>query len=694
MPEETRLALRVAEQKAQAARREAEALEAGAGLAPSAVPALAPDEARRRTLSLDARRQRLALNRADLLRLYLNWQGRHGATIKAKEEFLLAYRGGVWPEVLAALGPKISWKTLERWKLIQERAESVLALADKRGLAHRGRSMLTDAHREVLLGLAMDPKAPAISSVVREARAIFKGRGLPEPSEATLRRYLDAYMSQCFDDWTFMREGKKAWNDNCALAVQRDWTLVDVGEVVIADGHVLNFETINPATGKPCRMTLLLWLDGRSNYPVGWEVMATENTQCIASAFRRACIALGKIPKVAYLDNGKAFRSRFFQGSRDFRQAGLTGLFEDLGVQVVHAWPYHGQSKPVERFFRTLGELETWVPSYTGNCIAAKPPRMNRGETLHRQLYEAMGGRPLTLEETHRTLAFFFDKYADRPSRARHLKGRTPREVFEAGTGPGVDLARLDLLMLAKEVKTITKQGVSLRGEQYFHPHLTGRRHPALLRYDPQNQDFVLVYDLDGTFICEAERLGLNAMHPVAEHLGNESQKRSLREALSFKREQEKLASARALEMLEAVVMPETRRRLESVEVRAESAPDRREGEAAAPLRMDTKPAPQPVLMSEEERVRLEALQERVRKEMAAEPAYIPAKKLRTRTELERYEYLFNVSVRDGIPLADEDRAWVDYYEATQEFRKYFSGRFEQLRELYAHQASMRATAR
>ena len=78
-------------------------------------------------------------------------------------------------------------------------------------------------------------------------------------------------MEECFDEWTLFREGKKAWNDKCAISLLRDWNLVGVGDVVIADGHTLNFETLNPATGKPTRMTIVLFYDGASNCPLGWE---------------------------------------------------------------------------------------------------------------------------------------------------------------------------------------------------------------------------------------------------------------------------------------------------------------------------------------------------------------------------------------------------------------------------------------
>lgn len=459
MPEATQRALQMAEER-RAIEEEAAHKAALPMIASSHVPSLA------RQAILDDKRRYKALAKADLLGLYLDWQTKHGSTIRQKQAFILAYQGGAWGKLLAELGPRVSWKSLERWKLEQKDSGGVLALADKRGLAHRGKSMLTERHQTIILGQILDGDRQ-ISICVRVIQERCKAENLTVPSDDTIRRWVANYSKTCSSDWTLWRNGEKAWNDRCAISILRDWSLAEVGDVVIADGHTLNFESIDPDTGKAKRMTLLLFFDGASRYPLGWEVMATENVACISSAFRRSCIRLGKFPRVVYLDNSKAFWARFFDGCKDFEQAGFLGLYRDLGCEVIHAWPYHGQSKPVERFFGTMHELEELTPSYTGWDIAHKPARLHRNEKLHRRLHEKLGRRPLTLEETYEWLAYWFEVYASRPQATTHLRGRTPGEVFEAGRGPGVDMERLTLLMLQKEVRTISKDGIRLDGRLF-----------------------------------------------------------------------------------------------------------------------------------------------------------------------------------------------------------------------------------
>lgn len=100
MPEETQLAIRAAEEK-QALGEEKSLPQKQ--LSSVTTPAI-----------LDDKKRYKALARADLLRQYLVWQRKNGATKAQKAAFVEAYRAGVWPKLLEEIGP-VSWQTLERW---------------------------------------------------------------------------------------------------------------------------------------------------------------------------------------------------------------------------------------------------------------------------------------------------------------------------------------------------------------------------------------------------------------------------------------------------------------------------------------------------------------------------------------------------------------------------------------------------
>ncbi|MDD2966749.1 MAG: Mu transposase C-terminal domain-containing protein [Desulfovibrionaceae bacterium] len=661
---------------------EAQAQAALPALSSAAAPVLVAKPASVLQAILDDRRRYKALARADLVRLYLKWQREHGAAQAQKVMFITAYEGGAWPELKAEVGT-VSWKTLERWKLEQERADSVLVLADKRGIAHKGKTALTDRHRMLILSYILNPNAPQVAQVARKIQARCTAEQIFIPSEATIRRWVKAYSAQCFAAYTFWRKGKKAWNDECAISILRDWDLVGVGDVVFADGHTLNFETIDPETGKPKRMTLLLFFDGASGHPLGWEIMASENVSCISAAFRRTCLLLGKFPTVVYIDNGRAFRAKFFEGCANFEEAGFCGLYKSLGCEVIHAWPYHGQTKTVERFFKTMHDLEMFIPSYTGYDIGHKPPRLHRGETLHRKLYEKMGGRPLTLEETHKAVVMWFCEYVQRPQWRTHLKGRTPAEMFEEGRGSGLtpeQTARLDLCMMQKEIRTITKDGISLHGRLFWAAELSNRRHPVLVRYDELlSPDVVKVYTLDGVYVCDAlDRLHHKiaaGIHPVARILGTAEQQEDLQRALELKKSLEKRDSATLRALSDTVILPETKARYAAIEHGTATT-------AAAPR------VEKPAIATAADIAAIEKAKEQARaaREAAERPSYTPSMLKRWRDELERYDYLFKTKYEQGIELVLEDEAWMEALEQTPNYQRNMKRRYDQFLELYAFQ--------
>lgn len=616
--------------------------------------------------SVNKKQKTKALAKVDLIALYSDWVDKagHGDKGAARAEFISAYKGGAWPALLESLGPKVSWKSIERWKVALRRTKTAVSLVDSRGAGNATRAVMTDDHVELLLRRVLQPNSPSLEGAIRKAASAMRARGLEVPSSNTMRRFLKRWKETNFGTWVYTREGKKAWNDKAAFFIERDYDKISVGDILVADGHVLNFQTTNPETGKAQRMELIMWYDMASNCPLGWEIMPTENTQSIASAFRRAVINLGKYPRIAYLDNGRAFRAKYFNGV-DFRNTGIGGLFQELGIHTIFAWPYHGQSKTVERFFGTLHELEEWVPSYVGRSIGTKPPRMNRGENMHRKAWDAAGGRPLTLEETHLAVAQWIDDYINRPQRG-HMNGRCPAEMFLAGRGPGVDEDKLRHLMMAKEIRKVTRDGIRLMGHRFYAPELYSRTHAVEIRYDLHDLERILVYSQDGQkLICEASRVG--RVHPAADLLGNIEDRTALRQQLALKKAQEKDASSIARGVLEDA-MADQNKRMRQLEGNKQ--------ELSAPV--DNTPLPQSKVLS------IEKARNEARRERETAPAYVPpAEKADITTELEKYEYLFDIAYRQGIPLREADREWMEYYESTEEFQTTASDRFSLLRKRY-----------
>jgi putative transposase len=527
-------------------------------------------------------------------------------------------------------------------------------LAPKYGSSWKKRSINQD-QAQVILSIIRSPYQPKKKSeIIRISKAIMDQKGVQDGlSNSTYRRWIDDWISHNYDQWIWWREGDKGLNDKCSYWIERDYDRIDVGDVMVADGHVLNFEILNPWTGKPKRMILILWYDMKSNYPLGWEIMPTENTQAISSALRRAIIRLGKIPKVAYLDNGKAFASRFFRGT-DFDEDGFGGVFDTLDIKPIYAWPYHGQSKTIERFFETFAELERMSPSYTGTSIAEKPPRLNRGEKLHRQIHEKItGGLVPTLLQAHRAIAAWFDEYARRCQRG-HLNGRTPWEMFSSGQGDGVDIHRLRYLMMSAEVRTIRRRGIKFLGQWYYDPEMYGRKHEVTIKYDLQDPTSILVYDGE-EFVCEA--VIPPKTHPAVSALGNDDDKKLLAEQIGLKRGLTKQTVSSAREFVELSVVPEVREQISNAGFET--------GSQKSEVRSQKKVVP--LLLSEAEKEEIQKDFERLEADQDRVDIWEQLPKLE---DADRYEKLLEMESQSMLIVRDE-QAFMRYFEQTEQYMQH-----------------------
>lgn len=609
-----------------------------------------------------------------------------GNKVKARLEFEQAYNSGLaWPHLFGQLGP-VSWKTIESWSVkVRRHGNDCFHLADRRGAHLRGKCSLTEEQTEALLKHALVPGKRRISEAIRLTRSTLKAMGSDTSfSDATMRRWLLRWISRNHDLWVMIREGRKAWSEQCEPYIICDYSKLVVGDALVADGHPLNFSIINPWTGKvQNHMTLLLWYDMASNMPLGWEIMPTENTAAISSALRRAILRLGMTPKMVYLDNGRAFRAKYFKSLNNFEEIGFEGLYGRLGIEVSHAQPYNAKAKPVERFFETFGELERLLyPIYTGTSIENKPPRLHRGEKMHRQAHAKMFGEDcaITIEQAHMAIAAWFDAYAlRRQGPNSHLAGLRPQDVFEAGRGPGVDPAELHMLMMSVKIKSIRRSEISFRGNVYRHKALYGRTHSVVIRYDLQDPSTIYVFRPDGSFLCAAEQP--DTVHKMA-RLGTDEDRRQLADQMGDKRGLERQTTVTARAILEQNVLPEHRRQLEAIGALPAPA-------GVRPTDLSGRPKKNVPLTAEDRANALREAEEssRLQREMEATQLIT---ELDNMSETDRYDRLLEMEMR-GEELNSEWRRFMRVYEQMPAFerdRDFWESRRVALAILYGQKAA------
>jgi putative transposase len=418
----------------------------------------------------------------------------------------------------------------ELYRLRGHRSERALRLwletylesnCDMYALIHRGRNEIrgrkvTYAEQNYLLSLLLSPKRIKVYTAVQNLKSMERLHLLESPSGIkTLQRWCQDWAADNPAVWAQARNGSKFVSEHIIKSIIRDDSLLNVGDVWVADGHKLAFDAINPATGRPIRMLLILVIDWASRYPVGASLAVSEDSQHVQTDFRNGFLNWGGLPRYVYLDNGKAFKAKLFneQWEQHDLVTELGGIFPRLGIGVSFAQAYNARAKVIERFFKTFQEqFERFISTFRGASIADKPATLMRNEKWARKVFE---GTPPTVEETMVMIGFYIRHvYGETPQGG--LQGRTPFAVYSATVVPEarrVDPANLNFMMLTAERKRVRSEGIRLNHCLYWHDSLVDHiGKPVVIRFDYADARWILVYSQQDRFICQAELR--RAQHP------------------------------------------------------------------------------------------------------------------------------------------------------------------------------------
>lgn len=483
--------------------------------------------------------KQIALARLDIVHQWLEFRKRSQNKLQADYDFVKLHNTSN-SHLFEILG-KISRGSLHRWYAMLNSTEDYTKLLPqyKYISVNDYRTVLNDDEIKIFMGLLLHPNRLSIGKAIALTKYKLKEQGQSFiPADITFRRYAKWFKDNNYDKWILTRDGEKALSDKVEPYIKRDASLLKVGDILVADGHKLAFQVINPFTGKPTRATLVGFLDWKSTALVGYEIMLEENTQCIASALRNSIINLDMIPKVVYQDNGRAFRAKYFtcgsgsDGSKrkrgvfvgepnsfsydkGFTELGFQGLYSKLGIETVFARPYNARAKVIERFFKEFQEgFEKLLPSYIGSSINNKPAYMMRNEKLHKSWHNEYIP---TIEETIKMIDMWLSFKNSQP--CPNAPDKTIAEVLSERKRQNIDFNTLDDLMLATEVKTIQRNGIRFLNCDYFDERLYGFKSKVLIKYNLFDLTSIKVYTPKGECLCTAERV--SETHPMAKLLGD-----------------------------------------------------------------------------------------------------------------------------------------------------------------------------
>lgn len=454
---------------------------------------------------------------------------------------LEAYNSGhLFPKLFRLEGPRTN-RAIRMWLKDYEengRDYKVLTRLSKASCHKKA----TEKEQNFLLGLLLDANRIKIGTAIRKLKQFERLGAIESPTSGrALRRWCEDWRDSHIQQWNILRMGNKYAKDNCILSLYREENL-RVGDVWVADGHKLAFDIIDPESGKPKRMMLILFFDWASRYPVGASLANTEDSEHILLALRNGILHWNGRPKYVYLDNGRAFKSKLFHQKWEEHnlEEEFCGVFPRLDIKAEFAKAYNARAKVVERFFKTFQEdFERFMDTFRGASIADKPAFLMRNEKWIKKLKKR---EPVTVEEAKSMMSVYFQEmYGKTPHGG--LAGKTPLQVFRAEEVPEdrrIVPSELNFMMLEIEERKVRANGVQLSSIVYYHDYLmnyVGQK--VSLRYDLMDMRSVLVYDKGGKLICQA--LARKSTHPFVKLAENEpvAKKRWLKQ-LAHQRKLEK----------------------------------------------------------------------------------------------------------------------------------------------------------
>jgi len=482
--------------------------------------------------------------------------------VQCWEDIGIMYNSGNLVPGLFKIKGKKSIRSLRRWMRAYKKSDKAYSLTPKYS-SNRERCV-TEKEKNQLLNILLAPQRKSIGSAIRQLKMLeYHGTIKSPSSEPTLRRWVEDWKQKNYGTWVLCREGTKAWDETIMKTILRDDSLLKVGDVWVADGHVLALDTIIPGSNpqKVKRMTMIMFLDWASRYPVGASLAFSENAQHIKLALRNGIMNAGYAPLHVYIDNGKGFKAKLFTApeKHDLKKS-LSGIFVRLGIEPTFANAYNAKAKIIERFFRTFQEdFERSMDTFRGSKVEDKPAYLKRNEKWIKKMFQ---GEPLTVQETMSYISLYVSEmYGILPHRG--LKGKKPKEVFLEGKKQIAEErfiapAELNYLMLNAGIRKITNQGININGLYYWDVE-TARRvgQNVHVRWDSADVRYIMVLEeKTNRFICQAKLR--EKQHPFVKiamdkPIAEAKLQKEIKEIKGLFKQQKKIATEVAKTVSEAV---------------------------------------------------------------------------------------------------------------------------------------------
>jgi transposase InsO family protein len=464
-----------------------------------------------------------------------------------------AGNGRVWAVEAVAKEAAIGVSTIRDWLGLVRgvaRSDWLPALTPVARGGKRAKIKVPEKVWDVLAADYLRPSQPSFESCYRRTADIAREQGWEMPNKRTLHRRVQALDPGLV---AMARKGGEAVKKMYPAQV-RSRAHFHALQAVNTDGHKWDVFVRWP-DGSVGRPMMIAFQDLYSGKFLAWRTARSENKDTVRLAFGDMIERYG-IPDRCYLDNGRAFASKWLTGGTPNRYRFKVkaedpmGIMTQLGVEIHWTTPYAGQSKPIERgfgdFARDIAKHPAFEGAYCGNSPMAKP--------------ENYGSRAIPIEEfiaiTDREIA----AHNARAGRRSEVCGGTLSfdQAFEQSYAQSMirrgTAEQRRLCLLAGEQVLVRPDGtMHLFGNRYFDESLWAHRGERVtVRFDPDHLHAPLtVHSTQGVFLAmarEIEAVGFDDTEAARRHAQARGEHRKATRALLDAERKLSLAELAALQ--------------------------------------------------------------------------------------------------------------------------------------------------
>ncbi|MDR0709302.1 MAG: Mu transposase C-terminal domain-containing protein, partial [Spirochaetaceae bacterium] len=273
------------------------------------------------------------------------------------------------------------------------------------------------------------------------------------------------------------RKGRDEFRKKFEMHVERDFTVYKSMDCICGD--YMTHDIICRIGRKMFRAKLCAFMDMRSRLITGWSLQLTANSLGVIRSLQM-CVENHGAARDVYVDNGKEFKNYWLCG--DTWKARYTSVdpesleldacvLRECGMNIHFCLPYHGQSKPIERFWRTLHEMfDKYEITYVGSNTDLRPEEMK----VFQRAINGIKKFDIELVPAYDAIRERIDHFMKYYNECHHhtgqgMEGKTPVQVFQENAVPRRDIPEnmKKYIFTRREIRTIQRNGVSIDGMWY-----------------------------------------------------------------------------------------------------------------------------------------------------------------------------------------------------------------------------------